>query len=385
MSEELKTAVEAGLNQLKSKLETSMERYEGQLKEAGSVANETRSELKALAEAFEKQQAKLLEIQQKGLRIVAPEEDGRTVGQKFTASDEYKSWAANAGNGGKVRIEVKNTVDTNTTNTFPFQKPGVVPGNFAPLTVRQSLRSIPVTSNAVEVFREASWTNSAAEASHGSAKRESDITFEPYTVNIRTVAHFIKVTNQLLADAPAIAAYIDSRLRDGLAQRVDAQLVNGNGTSPNLSGLTDSGNFTAYTPESDDNLVDAINRLKYLMWVTGNVPDTIYVNPADWGAMERTREGANTGMYLYGLPGMNAGMNPFGVRVVVTKDLAAGKIIAARTTDSIVVYDRQSVTVEMGYVNDDFTKNLVTIRAEERLGLAVERPAGVYYGDFTTT
>ena len=76
-------------------------------------------------------------------------------------------------------------------------------------------------------------------------------------------------------------------------------------------------------------------------------------------------------------------MNPFGVRVVVTKDLQAGKIIAARTENSIVIYDRQSVTVEMGYVNDDFTKNLITIRAEERLGLGVERPAGIRYGLFT--
>ena len=385
MSEELKAAVENGLKEVKQKLETSMEKYEGQLKEAGSVATETRAEVKALAEQFEKQQAKLLEIQQKGLKGPGVESDARTIGQKFTASEGYKSFISSASRNGTFSVEVKNTVDSDATTVFPFQKPGVVPGNFQPLTVRQSLRSIPVTSNSVEVFREASWTNSAREVSHGSAKPESDITFEPYTVNIRTVAHFIKVTNQLLADAPAIAAYIDTRLRDGLAQRVDAQLVNGNGTSPNLSGLTDSGNFTAYTPTSDDNLVDAINRLKYLMWVTGNVPDTIYVNPADWGAMERTREGANTGMYLYGLPGMNAGMNPFGVRVVVTKDLAAGKIIAARTENSIVIYDRQSVTVEMGYVNDDFTKNLVTIRAEERLGLAVERPAGVYYGDFTTT
>lgn len=384
MSDEIKAAVEKGLEQLKSKLDASMEKYDGQLKEAGSVSNETRAELKALAEQFEKQQAKVLELQQKSLRGPGSHmDDNRSVGQKFTASDEFKNWSAKGGNEGKVRLEVKNTVNSDATTVFPFQKPGVVPGNFEPLSVRASLRSIPVTSNAVEVFREASWVNSAAEVSHGAAKPESDLTFEPYTVNIRTVAHFIKVTNQLLADAPAIAAYIDTRLRDGLAQRVDAQLVNGNGNSPNLSGLTDAGNFTAYTPSSDDLLVDAINRLKYQMWVTGNVPDTIYVNPADWGAMERTREGANQGMYLYGLPGMNAGMNPFGVRVVITKDLQQGKIIAARTNDSIVIYDRQSVTVEMGYVNDDFTRNLVTIRAEERLGLAVERPAGVYFGDFT--
>lgn len=383
MSDEIKSAIEAGIQKLREKLDASIEKYEGQVKDAGTAANEVRSEVKGLSEEFQKMQAKVLDLQQKGVQSMGRDEDTRTLGQKFTASEEYKALVASGSQNVKARVEIKNTVDTTSNNTFPYQKPGVIRGNFAPLTVRQSLNSIPVTQNAVDSFREASWVNSAAEASHGSAKKESDITFEPYTVNIRTVAHWIKVTNQLLADAPAIAAYIDTRLRDGLAQRVDAQLVNGNGTSPNLSGLTDSGNFTAYTPTSDDNLVDAINRLKYLMWVTGNAPDTIYVNPADWGAMERTREGDGEGMYLYGAPGTISGLNPFGVRVVITKDLAQGKIIAAKTSDSIVIYDRQSVAVEMGYVNDDFTRNLVTIRAEERLGLGVERPAGVYYGDFT--
>jgi HK97 family phage major capsid protein len=235
----------------------------------------------------------------------------------------------------------------------------------------------------VNSLREATWTNSAAEVSQGAAKNESDVTFEQYNVPITTVAHWIKISNQLLADAPAVVAYIESRLRDGLAQRIEAQLINGNGTSPNLSGLTDTGNFTAYTASSDDLLVDAINRIKYTMWAAGNVPDTVIVNPADWGAMERTREGANSGMYLYGMPGANAGMNPFGLNIVISNYLQAGKIIVGRMSDSVVLYNRSGAVVEMGYVNADFTNNLITIRAEERLGLGVDRPAGVYYGDFT--
>ena len=168
-----------------------------------------------------------------------------------------------------------------------------------------------------------------------------------------------------------------------MAQRIEAQLINGDGTSPNLSGFTDTGNFTAYTATSDDLLVDAINRIKYTMWAAGNMPDTVIVNPADWGAMERTREGANSGTYLYGMPGMNAGMNPFGLNVVLSKHLQTGKVIVARMTDAAVLYNRSGAVVEMGFVDKDFTNNLITIRAEERLGLGVDRPAGVYYGNFT--
>jgi HK97 family phage major capsid protein len=232
-------------------------------------------------------------------------------------------------------------------------------------------------------LREDTWNNSAAGVLQGAAKPESDITFEQYNVTVETIAHWIKVSNQLLADAPAIVAYIDARARDGLAQEVDRQLLLGNGTTPNLSGLTDSGNYTAYSAVSDDLVVDAINRAKYQLWETGNIPDTAILNPADWGAMERTREGAGSGMYLYGIPGTEAGNNPFGVRVVLSNYMPSGSFLIGALARSAVVYARQGATVEMGYVNDDFTKNLVTIRVEERLGLGVERPSGILYGAFS--
>lgn len=389
MSTELMEALEKGMKKVGEQIEAVKSKYEGQLQTMGQVDQEVKNELKAHAEQFKSLKEELTELAQKAQGYQGTEAK-LSIGEQFIKSDAFKALQAKQTE--RARIELpQNLVETKSTTingdgtTFPFQRPGVIPGSFVPLTVRQAMRVIPVTSNAVNSLREASWTNSAAEASEGSAKKESDITFEPYDVNIRTVAHWLKISNQLLADSPAIVAYIETRLRDGLEQRIENQLINGNGTSPNISGLTDSGNFTAYTPESDDLLVDAINRLKYTMWATGNLPDTVIVNPADWGAMERAREGANSGTYLYGMPGMDAGMNPFGLRVILSTYLQTGKIIVGRFSDSAVLYERSGTVVEMGYVNADFTNNLITIRAEQRLGLGVDRPAGIYYGDFTTT
>lgn len=377
---ELKDIIEAGLSKQEQKLQAAIEKFEGQLKEKGNVDTEVKGEVRELSEKFKELQSSMIDMAQKQTAGQG-EAKAKSVGEEFIASEQFKQLVE--GTTQRARVEVKNTVTSSSTTVFPDQRPGVIPGSFGPLTVRQILRSIPVTSNMVNSLREASWTNSAAEASQGSAKNESDATFEQYNVPITTVAHWIKISNQLLADAPAVVAYIESRLRDGLAQRIESQLINGNGTSPNLSGFTDSGNFTAYTATSDDLLVDAINRIKYTMWAAGNMPDTVIVNPADWGAMERTREGSGSGAYLYGMPGMNAGMNPFGLNVVLSNYLAAGKVIVARMADSAVLYNRSGAVVEMGYQNADFTNNLITIRAEERLGLGVDRPAGVYYGDFT--
>jgi len=378
---EIKTVLEAGLQAQGVKLQEAISKFEGQIAEKGKADGETKAEVKALAEQFRAIRDEITDLSQK-MTSAQPETRLLTAAEEFVKSEQYKQLVA--GNVQRARIEVKNTVTSTSSTALADQRPGMIPGSFVPLTVRDVLRSIPVTSNMVNSLRETGFVNSAAEVSQGATKNESDITFAPYNVPIETVAHWIKISNQLLADAPAVVAYIETRLRDGLAQRIENQFINGDGNAPNLSGLTDAGNFTAYTlQESDDLLVDAINRLKYAMWATGNAPDTIIVNPATWGQMERQRESSGGGQYLYGMPGMNAGMSPFGVRVVLSTYLAAAKIIAAKFSDSAIVFNRSGAVVEMGYVNDDFTRNLITIRAEERLALACDRPAGIYYGDWT--
>lgn len=378
---ELKDIIDAGLTAQEKKLDAAIAKFEGQLKEKSSVDTEVRNEVRDLSEQFKQVATAQAELAQKQVGFAAQVASTKSAAQEFVESEQYKQLVA--GTTQRARIELKNTVTSGSTTVFPDQKPGIIPGNFLPLTVRSVLSSIAVSTNMVNALREATWTSSAAEVSQGAAKPESDATFEQYNVPITTVAHWIKISNQLLADAPAVVAYIETRLRDGLAQRIDAQLLNGNGTSPNLSGLTDSGNFTAYTAVSDDLLVDAINRAKYQLWATGNAPDTVIVNPADWGAMERAREGAGTGAYLYGLPGVSGISNPFGVQIVMSNNMTQGKFLIGALRNSAVVYNRSGAVVEMGYINADFTNNLVTVRAEERLGLGVERPAAILYGNFT--
>ncbi|MBV5296678.1 MAG: phage major capsid protein [Rhodoferax sp.] len=380
---ELKEIIEAGLTAQSVKLDAAIAKFEGQLAQKGTVDTEVKAEVKTLSEEFKLLSAQMTALAQKSADGFKAAEAPLSAAEEFVKSPQYQLLLK--GESSKARLEVKNTVTANNTTTFPLQRPGMIPGNFAPLTIRQVLSSIPVSTNMVNSLRELAWTNSAAEVSQGAAKNQSDITFEQYNVPITTVAHWIKISNQLLADAPAVVAYIETRLRDGLAQRIDAQLLNGNGTSPNLSGLTDSGNFTAYTASSDDLLVDAINRAKYALWAIGNAPDTVIVNPADWGTMERTREynGGVAGSYLYGMPGVAAGVNPFGVQVVMSNNMALGKFLIGNLRGSTALYARSGAVVEMGYVNEDFTNNLITVRAEERLGLGVERPSAILYGDFT--
>ena len=372
------TELKAALDAHGAAIDAAVKKYDGQIADAGKADNEIRAEVKALSDKFE---AAVTEIGQKMAAAGEQSEAPLTAGAEFIKSEQFKALAARQIQ--SARIEVKSTVVSNNTTTYPDQRPGITPGNFLPVTLRSRIPTINVTSNAVNSLREATSTNNAVEVAQGAAKPETDLTFAQYNVVIETVAHHIKVSNQLLADAPAVMAYIDTRLRDGLAQRIDRQLLLGNGTSPNLSGLTDAGNFVAYTPAAGANLVDSINRAKYVLWAIGEMPDTVVVNPTDWSVMELAREGAGSGTYLYGAPGTVGGSSPFGVQIVMSNHMTAGSFLIGNLRGSTTIFQRQGATVEMGFVNDDFTKNLVTIRAEERLGLATDRPQAIRFGLIT--
>jgi len=377
MSEEIKVMLETGLKTVEAQVKTALDNYNAELVKHGKVSTDLTANVDDLSEKLAEMKSQLVDIAQKQVQLPA-EQKIITVGADFIKSDAFTQLVGNQRE--RVRYEVKNTVLSDTTTTFPTQRPGVIPGNFLPVTIRSRIPTVTVTGNAVNALREASNTNNAVEVAQGASKPESAVTFEQYNVPIQTVAHWIKVSNQLLADAPAIASYIDTRLRDGLAQRIERQLLLGDGTTPNLSGLTDSGNFTAFTPVTGANLADSINKAKYALWATGNVADTVIVNPADWAAMEIAKE--TGGAYLYGTPGTAAGMTPFGVQVVLSNHMATGYFLIGNLMGATNIFQRQGTTVEMGYINEDFTNNLVTIRAEERLGLAVDRPAAILYGTF---
>lgn len=379
MSDQEKT-LQDSLKGIQDTMTAKMGEYHAELEKHGNVSTELTGSIDELSGKFKEMQDELADLAQKQVPG-SLEGKSETAGQEFVKSDAFKALAERRVE--RARFEVKNTVVTGEGMPWEMQRPGVIPGSFEPLTIRQQIPTITVSTNAVNALREDDFTNNAAEVAEGAEKNESDITFSPYNVAIETVAHWIKVSSQLLADAPAITAYIDTRLRDGLAQRIERQLLLGNGVTPNLSGLTNAGNFTAFTPTAGANLAESINKAKYDRWAVGEVVDTAIVNPADWAAMEVLREGAGTGAYLYGTPGTTAGRTVFGIDIVLSPNMPTGSFLVGALRTSAVIYQRQGAVVEMGFVNDDFTRNLVTLRAEERLGLGIDRPMGIVYGDIT--
>lgn len=390
MTTEVTEAIKDGINAVKTELKSELRQAEQAaaelltkateaLNKNGDLSTELKAALEKQAGTIEALNARMREIEQKGVSV-APAVETRTIGEQFAATEQFKAMRGDSQTE-RCRVEVKNTILSNGNAVLAQQMPGVTGGAFKPLTVYASLQHAPASGNTVEGIREATWTNSAAEVSEGALKPESDLTFQTYDYPVRTIAHWLKVSKNLLTDSGAVAAYIDNRLTYGVMERVDRQIMVGNGTSPNLSGILDSGNYTVYTPTSGDNLIDAINRAKWQLWAAGWLPDNVYVNPADWGEMELQK--GSDGHYLNGLPGVMLTAQPFGVRVIPSPFVTAGQFAIGAFNRAVTIWHRQSVVVEAGYADDDFIKNLVTLRAEMRLALEISTPSAILGGAFT--
>jgi len=384
MSEELLK----GLEKIEEALKNQAEKADAEFKAIGKVSTDTQAAIDNLGLKQRELADEILQIKQRGGGLLGEAKQDESMGGLFVKSEQYKSFVG--GQAQKVRLEIKNTVTNAIGNTFSDRKPGIVGGALRNLTLESLLTSLPTTSNAVDYVRENVFTNAAAETTEGIAKPESSVTTTAVTEPVATVAHWIKISRQLANDNAALADYINLRMAYGVDLRVENQIIAGNGTAPNMSGFTKSGNFTAhgYTAAALtgagllNNRFDLIGKILGDCWAADYPADTIMLNPADWWTMRLSKDSQNR--YLLGDPGQDVMPTLFGTRVVITNAVSADNVLVASLAQAATFYNREGTIIDLSESDsDNFTKNLVTIRAERRCMLAVERPAAVRYGDLT--
>jgi HK97 family phage major capsid protein len=319
--------------------------------------------------------------------------------QKAVQSDSVKAVFNKQSKQAQTEFDVKALLTKNTiigeagspqepSNTLvQSQRLGLVPGAFRSLELLDFINVVGTSSNRVEYTRETAFANDAAETSEAGLKPESDLTFELVEENVRTIAHWLKVSRQAWDDSEWLQQYLFERLTYGVRARLQSQIINGNGTTPNIAGITASGKHTAFSPETGETALDSLNRCKYVIENADYSPDFVMMNPATWGTIERQRRASGDDAFTLGEGGaagfVAAGMAPtvWNVPVITTSDLTAGKFIMG-SRDAMRLVVRQEATFEISeHTDDDFVKNLLTLRAEMRGCLAVLVPAAIRYGD----
>jgi HK97 family phage major capsid protein len=207
----------------------------------------------------------------------------------------------------------------------------------------------------------------AGQTAEGTEKTQTDFDLVERSSEVKKTTAYIKVSKEMLADIPFMQGEINGELMELVELKLDEQILLGDGTGNNLSGIDSvatafaAGTFALSVPSANnsDVLRVAISQIANANFSA----NYILLNPADAAAMELTKD--TNGQYTYPVFVNEAGMSVKGIPVIENPGVTAGNFYVGDFTKSNLRI-REEMNVQVGYVNDDFTKNLVTILCETR-------------------
>ena len=275
----------------------------------------------------------------------------------------------------KTYSDVQKTPSTSGVSAFATTYDRtVVEAARTPLVIRDLFGSETISGSTLIYLVEGAIEGAPAATNEAAKKPQvhfADPT--PKTVNLAKIAAFIKESDEYIDDYAFLASAINGRLLYQHGLVVQNKLVY---DLSQTSGIqTDTTNWTSGTTAAG--FADLL--LKAAMDVqeqSGFAADAFVINPTDWYNLRIGKNGSSE-YYGGGYFGAQAIPNLWGIPVCVSTAVSAGTAIAGAFKTCGSVVNKGGVRIEaVNTDQDDFVKNLMTIRCEERLALAVRRPKG---------
>lgn len=262
-----------------------------------------------------------------------------------------------------------------------------------PLTLRDLVTNGTTTSDTVEYVRVTSVTNAAAPVPESTTtadpgamtvangvKPESALALQKITENVKTIAHWLPATKRALSDAGQVRTLIDTFLRYGLEEELEDQMMNGDGTGENFTGINNVSGTQAQAYTTD--LLTTTRQARTKVRTVGRSIPTAYVfNPADWEAIDLLQN--NEGNYYFGGPRQIQQPTLWGLPVVECEAVPVGQGYVGDWRKA-VLWDREqaSITVSDSHANF-FIRNLVAFLGEMRAAFGILQPNAFVEIDLT--
>jgi HK97 family phage major capsid protein len=276
--------------------------------------------------------------------------------------------------------------------TSPDLKPGVIEEHRLPgilpmlkqrLVVRDLITPGRTANPTVTWVQQTGFTNNAAVVPENTLKPTSEIEFDVKNTTVATIAHLFKASKQILDDMPQLSSTIDGELRYGLKYAEELELLFGDGTGAHLLGIMPQASaFKAPTGANKATTQIDLMRLAMLQAQLARLPATGHVmHFTDWANIELQKD--TLGRYIIGNPQGTTAPSLWNLPIVETEiPQFIGKFLTGAFAGAAQIFDREDANVVISSENnDDFEKNMITIRCEERLALAVYRPEAFITGD----
>lgn len=303
----------------------------------------------------------------------------KSFGEMITSHPKFKLWREGGGKQRFVIGEDEAEAKALFITTSGWAPESTRTGQVVDAVTRpaQVLDIMPrgATGQALVVYmREDTRTHAAAEVAEGDAVAESTFILSEQSSPVRTIGDSVPMTDIQLEDVPQAQSYLDGRLRFGVDQRLDQQVISGDGIAPNLDGILNVAGIQTQAKGADP-VIDAYFKAMTKLRITGRAPAThALFHPNDWEPIRLLRTA--DGIYIWGNPSEAGPMRLWGLPVVECESLTENTgLIGSFNAAWIQLVIRRGIVVEVGFVDTQFTEYEQTIRASMRAALAVYRPA----------
>jgi len=314
---------------------------------------------------------------------------GKSLGQRFVESDEFKS-IGNGRNGYSMNapFQVKDiftALPSGTPGDFGTpQREGIVERAKRTSRVRDLFPVQQTTTNMIEYFRVSGFTNNAATVAERSgspavfaSKPQSSMTVVGVQAPVRTIAHFEVAHRNVLDDEPTLRGIIDNELLYGLRLVEDDQILNGDGTGSNLTGIRETSgiqNQVWSAGSTGDTRIDAVRRAITKSLLAYYEPTGIIVHPNDMEDIELTKDAEERHLMVMSVS-LGAEARLWRLPMVMTPAITEGYALVGSFGIGATLYDRMEGSIRVAEQHSDFfIRNAVAVLAEQRLALAVKRP-----------
>lgn len=363
-------------------------------KNSGTLSAETKAEVDKLitaqtagTAAVEKITARLEDLEKKGARRGGSEERALSVGAQFIGHERMQGISSGSIQANQnLSIPVRNALLSSGVAegvVEPQRLPGIDVMPKRRLFVRDLIAPGRTTSPAIFWVQQTGFTNNAAVVPEGTKKPESSITFATKITPVVTIAHIFKASKQILDDFAQLQSMVDAEMEYGLKYVEEQEFLFGAGGAGNIEGIVPQASAfaPAFAPERRSKIDDL--RLAVLQAQLARMPvDGFVLHSIDWAEIELTK--TVDGAYVMANPAQIMGPTIWGKPVVETEEPEfEGEFLAGAFRTAAQVFDREDANVVIATTNtDDFEKNMISIRCEERTALAVKRPEAFVTGPF---
>lgn len=294
------------------------------------------------------------------------------------------------GNNRSASFEVKADMTIGADFTGDVIPADRVPGyKFDPtrsVHVRQLIPTGSTDSDVVRYVKESGYTDGGAAKAEGATLGQSDFDMTATDANVRKIGTYFRISEEMLADTPQLTSYLSARAPEKLLSVEDDQILNGNGTAPNLSGIiTDATDFAAggfanaiESANEFDVLTVALNQLALANYSA----DYIMINPTDFHKILLLKSSQNE----YLVKDWNQGLQPRinGVPVILSTAVTSDKYVLGNFGMGTQLWIRDNVGVEFSrFDSTNFRDGFVTVRVQERVALTNYLPNAFVNGDFS--